>query len=278
MSTDSALGSAELSPQQLSYQHPKVALYLEAYTPLVEQWFHALRACPALTELRATAQTRDVLGNVERLESLFRSIVDDLFDQGGAVLEHALAVVSEHRDAVVWTNQMVPRPGADLVELAASLRHKFKRNISLALMEALICLQSAIAYGRDTLGLAGAALEATLRRSTVLLASLSVLHDEQEVARMRYLTGDPREIQHPTFTVSDIVGGAFHIPADKFRVVGADGHQRIRFASVPPSGLVPTSPTMKCPAHRLTNEDGEPLNNELWDLLVDIYRDSGQLA
>ena len=126
VSTDSALGSAELSPQQLSYQHPKVALYLEAYTPLVEQWFHALRACPALTELRATAQTRDVLGNVERLESLFRSIVDDLFDQGGAVLEHALAVVSEHRDAVVWTNQMCHGPEPTLVELAASLRHKFK--------------------------------------------------------------------------------------------------------------------------------------------------------
>jgi hypothetical protein len=264
--------------QQLSYRHPKAVLYLEAYTPLVEHWFHALRASTALAELRATAPTRDLLKNLERLDLLFRAVVDDLFDRRGPVLEHALAVVAEHRDAVVWTDQMVPRPGADIVELTASLRHKFKRNISLALLEALICLESALVYGRGTLQLTGAELEETLRRSTALLASLSVLHDEQEMARMRYLTGDPREIQHPTFTVADILGGAFRIPPDKFRVVGADGARRIRFASVPPSGITPDSPTMKCPAHRLTNEDGQPLNNEFWELLVDIYRDSGQLA
>jgi hypothetical protein len=264
--------------QQLSYRHPKVALYLEAYMPLVEKWFQALRDSFALTELRLAAPERDLVDNLERLDLLFRDLVDDLFDQPGTIMDQALTVVAEHRDAVVWEGQLVPPVGADTAELAASLRHKFKRNISLAMLEALICLEGALAYGRDVAGLSGAELESTLRGSKALLASLSVLHDEQEMVRMRHLTGDPTEIQHPTFTVTDIVGGAFRIAPDKFRLVGPEGQRKIRFASVPPSGLVPSSPTMKCPAHRLTNANGQPLNDEFWDLLVEIYGCSGRLG
>ncbi|MFC6021831.1 hypothetical protein ACFP2T_37415 [Plantactinospora solaniradicis] len=267
-----------MSHQQLSYRHPKAALYLEVYTPLVEVWFETLRDSFALTELRRAAPGRDLVDNLQRLDLLFRDLVDGLFARPGTILDHAIAVVAEHRDAVVWEDQMVPAPGADATELAASLRHKFKRNISLAMLEALICLESALAYGRDTVGLSGQALETTLRASTPLLASLSVLHDEQEMVRMRHLTGDPREIQHPRFTVADIAGGAFRIAPDKFRIVGPEGQRKIRFASVPPSGLVPSTPTMKCPAHQLTNDNGQRLNDELWDLLVDIYRLSGRLT
>ncbi|MBF9133103.1 hypothetical protein I0C86_29685 [Plantactinospora sp. S1510] len=278
MSTESFPGSTTLSHQQLSYRHPKAALYLEVYTPLVEAWFEALRASTALTELRGAAPDRDLVDNLQRLDLLFRDLVDGLFDRPGAVLDHSMAVVAEHRDAVVWEDQMVPSTGAGAAELAASLRHKFKRNISLAMLEALICLESALAYGRDAVGLSGQALETTLRASTPLLASLSVLHDEQEMVRMRHLTGDPREIQHPRFTVADIAGGAFRIAPDKFRIVGPEDQRKIRFASVPPSRLVPSTPTMKCPAHQLTNENGQRLNDELWDLLVDIYRLSGRLT
>ncbi|GIG92784.1 hypothetical protein [Plantactinospora endophytica] len=267
-----------MSPHQLSDRHPKVALYLEAYTPLVEEWFQALRASDGLRELRRTAPGRDLVGNLERLDLLFRDLVDDLFDRPAPVLGQAVAVVAEHRAAVVWEDQLVPPPDAGAEELAASLRHKFKRNISLALLEALICLESALTYGRQTLGLSGEALERTLRDSTSMLASLSVLHDQQEVARMRQLTGDPTEIQHPRFTVADIVRGAFRIGPDKLRAVGPAGQQKIRFGSVAPHGVELSSPTMKCPAHRLTNDEGQPLNNELWGLLVDVYRMSGRLA
>ncbi|MBE1492862.1 hypothetical protein [Plantactinospora soyae] len=278
MSTESFPGSTRVSHQQLSYRHPKAALYLEVYTPLVEEWFQALRDSFALTELRSTAPERDLVDNLQRLDLLFRDLVDGLFARPSAILDHAIAVVAEHRDAVVWEDQVVPVPGADATELATSLRHKFKRNISLAMLEALVCLESALAYGRDTVGLSGQALEATLRGSTPLLASLSVLHDEQEMVRMRHLTGDPREIQHPRFTVTDIVGGAFRIAPDRFRTIGPEGQRKIRFASVPPSRLVPSTPTMKCPAHQLTDEKGRPLNDEFWDLLVDIYRLSGRLT
>ncbi|AVT33252.1 hypothetical protein C6361_31680 [Plantactinospora sp. BC1] len=253
-------------------------MYLEAYTPLVEEWFSALRVSSGLRELRQDGPGRDLVENLQRLDQLFRDLVDGMFAHPTPVLERAVAVVAAHREAVVWEDQLVPSPGAGAEELAASLRHKFKRNISLALLEALICLESALSYGRDTLGLSGETLERTLRGSTSMLASLSVLHDQQEMARMRQLTGDPTEIQHPRFTVADIVRGAFRIGPDKFRAVGPEGQQRIRFGSVPPHGVEVTSPTMKCPAHRLTNEEGQPLNNELWALLVDVYRMSGRLA
>lgn len=264
--------------QQLSYRHPKAALYLEAYAPLVAEWFDMLRDSFALAELRRTAPSRDLVENLQRLDLVFREVVDGMFDRPTAVLERAIKVVIEHRDEVVWEGQLVPRPGADATEMATSMRHKFKRNISLALLEALICLESALAYGRDAMGLSGEALERTLLVSTALLASLSVLHDEQETVRMRQLTGDPREIKHPRFTVDDIVAGAFRIGSEKFRAVGAEGQQRIRFGSVPPESVALSSPTMKCPAHRLTNVGGEPLNNEFWALLLEIYRLSGRLA
>ncbi|MFY1687269.1 hypothetical protein [Plantactinospora sp. WMMB782] len=267
-----------MSSRQLSDLHPKVALYLEAYTPLVEEWFSALRVSGALTELRRAAPGRDLVDNLQSLDQLFRDLVDAMFAHPTPVLEHALAVVAAHRGAVVWEDQMVPRADAGTAELAASLRHKFKRNISLALLEALICLESALAYGREGLGLTGAALEQTLRGSTSMLASLSVLHDQHEVARMRQLTGDPTEIQHPRFTVADIVRGAFRIGPEKFRAVGPEGQRKIRFGSVAPQDIELSSPTMKCPAHRLTNDEGQPLNNELWALLVDVYRLSGRLA
>ncbi|MDW5327367.1 hypothetical protein [Plantactinospora sp. KLBMP9567] len=267
-----------MSPLQLSDRHPKVALYLEAYTPLVEEWFQALRDSDALTELRHTAPGRDLVDNLQRLDQLFRDLVDGMFAHPTPVLERAVAVVAVHREAVVWEDQLVPRPGAGAEELAASLRHKFKRNISLALLEALICLESALTYAREAQGLSGAELADTLRGSTSMLASLSVLHDQQEMARMRQLTGDPTEIQHPKFTVADIVRGAFRIGLDKFRAVGPEGQRRIRFGSVPPHGVELASPTMKCPAHRLTNDEGQPLNNEFWALLVDIYRMSGRLG
>ncbi|WP_203862575.1 hypothetical protein [Plantactinospora mayteni] len=253
-------------------------MYLEAYTPLVEEWFSALRDSDALTELRRTAPGRDLVDNLQSLDQLFRDLVDDMFADPTPVLERAVTVVGAHQDAVVWEDQLVPRPGAGAEELAASLRHKFKRNISLAMLEALICLESALTYGRETLGLAGAELERTLRASTSMLASLSVLHDQQETARMRQLTGDPTEIQHPRFTVADIVRGAFRIGPDKFRAVGPEGQRKIRFGSVPPHGVEVPSPTMKCPAHRLTNDDGQPLNNEFWALLLDVYQMSGRLV
>ena len=95
---------------------------------------------------------------------------------------------------------------------------------------------------------------------------------------MRHLTGSPTEIKHPTVSVGDIIGGAFRIEADKFRLVGSAGQEKIRFGSVPPSRLAPSSPTMTCPAHRLSNDEGQPLNNDFWDLLVDIYKLSGRLS
>lgn len=262
--------------QQALSTHPKVTLYVEAYTPLVAEWFGLLQTSLALQKLRESAPDHELIDNLHRLDSVFRDLVDELLDRPSEVRDHAIAVVSRHRDAVVWEDQMVPAPDAGVAELTASLRHKFKRNISLAMLEALICLESALAYGRDVLGLRGDELADTLRRSTAMLASLSVLHDEQEVVRMRYLTGNPKEIQHPSVRITDVIDGTFRIGPDKFRVVGPPDQQRIRFGSVPPGGPVPDSPTMKCPAHRLTNEAGRPRNDDFWNVLVDIYQLSGR--
>jgi hypothetical protein len=155
-----------------------------------------------------------------------------------------------------------------------------KRNISLGVIEALICLESAYHFGRDKLGLTGDALAETLRRSRQLYGSLALLHDEQEMARLTFLTGRAGYLMYPEVDFPDVIGGDIRIPFDKFAETGPVEARRLRFVTPPVHDAVLDSPTKRCPAHRFRS-DRQPeltLNDVLWDLLIDIYRRSGRFA
>jgi hypothetical protein len=258
-------------------QHPKELLYAEVYDPLVMVWFDQLRSAMAVELLLCEAPTRDVVDNLERLDALFHELVDSDAVRAAATSERISQTVTTHRDHMLWEDQMAPGPDAGPAEVMASFRHKLKRNISLAALEAVICLHSALRYARQELHLGGDELEATLRRSTVLAASLAALHDEREKVRMQYLTGSTEEIMYPAVGFADVVAGRFAIGADMFTTVGLKGQLKIRFRRSPQDKLTLPSPTMMCPAQRLDDARGEPLNNYFWGLLVDVYKFSGEL-
>jgi hypothetical protein len=259
-------------------KHPKEVLYDEVYDPLVRAWFQDLNASEQLVILLREAPDHDLVENLERFNTLFHDLVENGSVDTTATSAEVARTLGENREHMLWEDQMTPGPEATTEELMASFRHKIKRNISLAAIEAIICLESAIRYAREVLGLTGAELAATLRRSTMLPASLAALHDEREKVRMQYLTGTSEEIMYPAVNYADVVSGRFRIDDDKFMTIGLPGQQKIRFRKPPPDNLVLDSPTMMCPAQRLNNEHDVPLNNEFWDLLIDIYQASGRFT
>jgi hypothetical protein len=182
---------------------------------------------------------------------------------------------------VWWMGYMTPGPEAGPEELRASLGGKLKRNISLGVVEALICLESAYHYCRQApLHLTGEALAATLRRSRQLYASLALLHDEQERERLTFLTGIEGYLTYPTVDYHHVIGGQVRVPPDKFLVAGTAEEPRVRFVIPPLHSAVLDSPTKRCPAHRLRSAQHPEmaLNDVLWDLLIEIYRQSGRFA
>lgn len=256
--------------------HPKEFLYGEAYDPLVRAWFGELHSSAAVRHLLDDAPGHDLVENLQRLDALLHELVESDSLRAAATSARVTEAVSTHRAHIIWEDQLPPPPDASPAELMASFRHKLKRNISLAAIEATIVLESALRYARHVLHLTGDTLEATLRDSTVLPASLAALHDEREKVRMRYLTGCAQEIMYPAVGFADVVAGRFRIDDDKFTSVHANGRIRIRFRRGPREDVSLPSPTMICPAQRLNNADDKPLNNDFWHLLIDIYRASGR--
>ncbi len=266
--------------------HPKHRLYDGVYDPLTEAWFAALAVSPDVPRLLREATEHPLLVNLRRLDDLFRRLVDECIgQQHEKVLHDTLTTVARHRDAVTWMGYMVPAPDATLAEIKSSLSHKLKRNISLGAVEALICLESAYAYGRDELHLGGAALADTLRRSSQLYASLAVLHDEQERERLTELTGVEGFLEYPEVDYHDVVPDEagerrVRIAPDKFTTTGSGDELRIKLVITPVRRDTLSSPVKRCPAHRLPSPKtpGHNLNDDLWDLLIRIYERSGRFA
>jgi hypothetical protein len=158
------------------------------------------------------------------------------------------------------------------------LLDKLKRNVSLGVIEALICMESARRYGQAGLALTGEELERLLRRSRNLYASLAVLHDDQEQLRLRALVGTGQGVAYPRTDFPDVLNGAVVVPPDRLVVTGRDDGLRLRFVSAH-LPVIAGSPTKRCPAQRFHTPDGACLlNDSLWDLLIDVYRRSGRLA
>lgn len=282
--------------------HPKDVLYDQVYDPLTRIWFRELEDSLERKELLAEAPKHDLLENLLRLDEVFRVCVDRSLDSLGAKADDILGTmdthrivekVGDHRQHVMWANEEVPEEGAGPEQIRASLSHKLKRNISLGALEAVICLESALEYGRDKLGLTGDVLADTLRRSRQLYGSLAYLHDEQEWARLKFLTNKSGYLRYtdgavkvqgqgdghgaaPVSYKQVIVDREYQIPFDKFVVIGSPEALRLRFVSAPaqPDPASLDSPIKRCPAQRLRRAEGatEVLNDVLWDLLIDIYR------
>lgn len=119
-----------------------------------------------------------------------------------------------------------------------------------------------------------------LRRSRQLYASLAVLHDDQERERLHFLAGFNSHLKYPATDYHHVITGMVTIGGDKFVEVGGPDEPRLRFVSEPLSPTTPDSPLLRCPAQRLQTSAGpqRPLNDVLWDLLIDIYRECDRFS
>jgi hypothetical protein len=269
-----------MSTVALVDDHPKSVLYNHAYDPLTEAWFNALNESPQVKALLDEAPRRDLVTTLQLFNGLFHALVNVSLESLYAKADDIVTIVSKRRNEVLWAGHMAPGADADNEQIRDSLRHKMMRNISLGVIEALICLESAYAFGRDELGLGGTALADVLQRSRQLYASLAVLHDEQERVRLTFLTGIDSHLMYPKVDYHDVIGGSVRIASDKFIVAGPPEARRLRFISPPAHSVQVDSPVKRCPAQRLrsAHHDGLTLNDVLWDLLIAIYRQSGRFA
>jgi hypothetical protein len=261
--------------------HPKDALYDEVYGPFTVVWFDELDQSPRRAMLLAEAGRHDLLHNLEELNSLIHELVDASFDALGDKLEYMLAVVRRYRDHVLWEGQKTPVFDAKDEQIRAALNHKLKRNFSMGAIETVICLEAATTFCKEQLGLSGRLLANVLRLSGQLGASLALLHDQQEQHRLHFLTGEEGYLQYPEVTFADVIaGGRYRIPPEMFVVVGSGDDLRVRFVShrVEPGPF--QTPIKRCPAYNFPSsyDRSVPLNEDLWRLIVDIYRLSGRLA
>jgi hypothetical protein len=125
--------------------------------------------------------------------------------------------------------------------------------------------------------LRGAGLEQLLLRSRHLYASLAVLHDEQEIAWLHFLAGVQGFLRYPETDFTDVLEGRLTIRADRFVVAGTPTEPKLRFHRTVDPLPTPDTLVRQCPAQRLRTAAGQPYNDVLWDLLVAIYRETGEL-
>lgn len=259
-------------------RHPKDVLYDKVYDPVTRAWFVELDHYPRLTELLDEAPRFDLLRNLNELNSLFHEVVDRCFDNLGPRADSMVEVVRRYRKHVLWEGQMTPGLFAGNKKIIAAISNKIKRNISMGAVEAVICLEGAIAYGKDKLGLDGQALAEVMKRSLQLCASLALLHDEQEQHRLQFLTGEDGYLKYPDVSFDHVIlGGRYKISTAKYEDLGSDDNLQLKFVGNRAHPGPFTSPIRRCPAQRLSHQ-GKVLNEKLWHLLVEIYHLSGRLG
>jgi hypothetical protein len=258
--------------------HPKVALYDHVYDPLAAAWFSALLAAPELKLLLDHVPEHDLVVSLEAFNDLCHVVMEDCVNQRAADADDFMATIGMFHAHVLWAEHRAPDPDAGPAALAQSICEKMKRNLSMGVIEALVCLESAYRFGRDRLGLRGTALLQVLLRSRQLYMSLSALHDEQEKIRLMFLTGITGYLAYPEHDYAAVIDGALTIAPDKFVVVGSGDDLRLRFVAYPVAAVLLDSPALRCPAHRLRSdaEPDEALNDVLWRLLIDIYERVGR--
>ena len=219
-----------------------------------------------LQQIVQTGHKGQLVDNVRRVGNRFNELAQGLV--AGCDPE-IVEIVHRYRTDVVWNGHALPPPDAELSDVRASLGYKFHRNVGQAFIEALVCVDSALAFLRD-----GERTEAgvfrILARSTSMIATIAVLHDHRQVAFLESLLGG-RPLVYPATSAERVVRGEFRIDPRDLTLAGAGDAEQVRLARKPPRVHDLESPTMGCPAHRLTSSDRQRLNDRFWALIVEVY-------
>jgi hypothetical protein len=246
----------------------KLALYADVYDPFTVNGFIALGRSNDKADILAKAHDRGLDATIQSFNDLFRRVATDSLAEVGPAL--MVARVQELHQYVFWSGDEDPGDAPNPVAVHGSLVAKLQRNISLGLLETILCLESGYHFAHDVLGLTGADLAATLKRSRQLYGSLAVLHDNDERERVAWLTGRSEPIEYPEVGFSDVISGEVRIPFDKFLTGGTPGPPQLRFVRAPFKTIKQSSPTMRCPAHR--NGPGDRTwTDSMWHTLIEIY-------
>jgi hypothetical protein len=267
------LGQEELGREEEKQWQAKQILYTEVYSPFTRSWFAALHRSKEKQALILDAHDRGLTATVERFNELFHELADvALHEAGTATL---LEVVKRHKEHVLWVGDEDPGDSPGDRAIHDSMVAKLYRNISLGVLEALLCLESAYVFLSEVRGMRGQELSAALRRSKALYGSLAVLHDADERERVMWLTGRNEAVEFPQVSFDDIFTGRVRISADKFMISDSANPPRLRFVKVATGEITHSTPTMRCPAHRAA-PDGGTYNDSMWHLLIDIYQHAGR--
>lgn len=234
--------------------HPKQRLYDEVYDPLVARWFKHFH------NLTSRARGRS---DLVALEQICLQLADWVSTD---TTPEMIDVLVEHADAVAWIGQMQPTALSTREDILQAFRHKFRRNVGQAFLEAALVAISAHNFLRtqpvddpDTV----------LRSSTGMVALLASLHDDREHAFFKVLY-DGQFLWFPQVSATTLAGAIDErllIPAERFKLVNG----QVRFKDRLDDRSDVNGPTVMCPAHRYRDESNARLNDSLWRVVVDCH-------
>jgi len=308
MSTPYERSPISETPKRREGHHPKRELYTGAYDLLTQEWFKTVFTPENLQRLEDHTEGMNTVEMLECYNEFFHEGVDYVFDADDLQeqIAKAVEIVSLYKEHVLWVGYFEPAADASLPEVAASLRYKFKRNISLALLEALALLESGILrILKDPTVPRKVDLAKSMRYSHALYMRLARIHETHARQRWQVLT-DADEIAYPDVGISEIVEEGRNIINSKylklaplmpevFQVdfIGTPTQWRHEAQTDKKSYPVPIdTPTMVCPAERLrpteetqpqltpyvenTREKDNAWNGYFWELLIRVYERSGR--
>jgi hypothetical protein len=260
--------------------HPKDQLYRLVYDPITLAWFDAFARSKAVPEVIASARPGELLSSLEQLNTVCHDLVDEAMRDLGDAVAPMARLIGQHRAWVHWVGYMVPANDATVADLVDSLSHKIKRNISLGIVEFLICLESAYVFARDDLRLDEPTILRTLSRSRRLYSVLAAAHDEQERTRFEFLAGIDGYLTYPQVDFPDVLGGKIRIPADRFVASRQGERWSLHYVDIPEPTEPLNGPVKMCPAQRFRNpvQNSRTLNDMIWGVLLDLYEACGRFT
>jgi hypothetical protein len=283
-------------------KHPKRELYKGAYDETTDNWFSVLFTPENLERLEKETQGMNTLEMLEHYNAFFHVVVDEIFDRAEyqEQITRAVGTVSLHKKYVAWQGHKVPDAEASSDEVEESFRYKMKRNISLALLEALALLESGILRIIQDPSVSGEIdLAASMQHSHELIMRFGRIHGDHALVRLQKFT-NAAEITYPEIRIAEILEGRNIIAAHHMKLIPHEtpGIVSVDFVYTPQrwhketladtdyAGIT-ASPTAVCPAERLnpspeTRDALQPYiqnheeadgswNRYFWELLIDIY-------
>lgn len=259
--------------------HPKHALYAHVYEPLTLAWFREFDRARDGQIGDILAKPDPLLAMLLNLNQLFHDLVGRAVDRLDEVeLNRMVAIVRRYNAEVMWMGYRAP---ADYTfdSIRTSLIAKLQRNISMGVIEAVLCLEAACRFAAESdPERRGRRLRGLLERSRQLYVSLAVLHDSHEQERFRELTGADDFLKYPATDYHHVLAGDVAIASRHLVEVGERDERSLRFRTAPRRSRIGASPVKKCPAQRLRigGHGSPPLNDRLWDLLIEAYDRCGR--